>query len=367
MKIRTNEKVNKTPKPKSGIGKTIAGGTGIVLAFLISLGIVNDVSTPNKFTDSDSISQTYSIVESEGGTYFGNLEGIAYQGVGEFQYLTGEIYEGDFLNSTRSGEGTLLLKNGDSISGAWSDDQVISGTYLYADGRSFNGTFTEDGRFDAGTFTGEIVYIDGSKYTGEIVKSKRGGQGTYSWPNGDSFSGNWENDSMGEGTYSFADGRSYSGTFKNNKFYSGTFSLGELAEANGYSSFKAVFSNGKITGYDLVSASGVSYKGDVTGKADITYSTGNTYSGDVVDGVRNGTGTFKWIKNATTTAYYEGSWKDGIMNGKGNYYYSSASYPYITGNFVDGKPDGTATYYKEAGNTFTTTWANGYCSKVTES
>lgn len=214
---------------------------------------------------------------------------------------------------------------------------------------------------------GEFQYLSGGFYEGAFSESRRSGDGTFTWPNGDSYVGTWNEDAMLSGTYTFANGSTFVGSFQNNKLSEGTFDLGANAAENGLTTFKATYESGKITGLEYETTDGLKYKGAVDGEANITYENGDTYSGTVKAGVRNGNGIYTWKnESGSTEAKYDGAWVDGVMQGSGSYYYSSASYPYLTGSFVDGKPDGTAVYYKEAGNTFDTTWANGKCSAVNE-
>lgn len=213
---------------------------------------------------------------------------------------------------------------------------------------------------------GQFQYIGGGMYSGEFADSNRSGNGIFEWTNGDIFSGSWIDDQMVEGTYMFSNGASYVGTFTDNQFDTGNYNLGEAASDKGYKSFVAKIVGGEINSVDFQTTGGLDYDGAINGQAVITYPSGNQYSGTVKNGVRNGDGKFKWVSNGSVAASYDGNWKDGVMSGKGSYYYSSNSYPYITGTFVNGKPDGTATYYKEAGNTFSTTWSNGSCTSVKE-
>lgn len=214
---------------------------------------------------------------------------------------------------------------------------------------------------------GRFQYLLGGEYSGEFTESMRSGEGTFTWPNGDEFTGTWIEDQMLEGIYTFSDGACYDGTFENNSFDTGLYDLSASAEAKGFTAFKAAVEGGNVTRISFTMKDGLKYEGDLSGEADIQYPSGNQYSGDVKNGVRDGDGVFKWMSDGKVTASYKGSWKDGSMSGTGSYYYSGESYPYITGTFVNGKPDGTATYYKASGNTFSTIWSNGSCTKVTES
>ena len=214
---------------------------------------------------------------------------------------------------------------------------------------------------------GQFQYISGGIYTGEFADLERSGTGTFLLSNGDEFVGSWSDDQMVEGTYTFSDGSYYSGSFSNNHFDTGSYNLGESAIDKGYKSFAADIVNGSVDNVDFQTSDGLDYDGAINGQAVIKYPSGNKYSGNVKNGVRDGDGKFQWVSNGIVTASYDGNWKDGVMSGNGSYYYSSNSYPYITGTFVNGKPDGTATYYKESGNTFSTTWSNGSCTSVKES
>ena len=362
IKAAKSQKNKKTGRFVGGLLKN----TGLIFVFLIVVSLISNFASPEKLTSTEPFTQVYTVIESEGGTYLGNATDLVYSGIGEFQYIEGGIYEGDFVDSLRDGEGVYTWENGDRFEGTWSADGLVEGTLTYVNGLTYTGTF-EDGAFGSGSFDTETAFASGGTYVGDIEHGLRGGKGVFVWENGDSFSGTWENDQMYDGTYTFADGRTYKGTFSNNKYDSGTFSLDASATEKGFTSFEATFTSGELTGFEFVTSDGLSYDGDITGNASITYKSGNTYVGEVKNGVRHGDGVFKWKSNSSVTASYDGGWVDGVMSGSGEYYFTAESYPYITGTFVNGKPDGSATYYKESGNTFTTTWSNGKCTKVVES
>lgn len=275
--------------------KTVLVAAASIVCFSAALSGISNYASPDEFTTAEDIEQQFTVVETEGGTYFGSLREAAYAGMGEFQYFDGGVYEGEF------------------------------------------------------------------------TESKREGTGTFTWPNGDSFTGTWHDDKMDEGVYTFSSGAVFEGNFTESGFGDGDYDLGSCCDSKGFTSYKAEVSDGEISSVEFTLPSGTVYKGELTGTADIKYPSGNQYSGDVVSGVRSGYGKFTWKdKNGQITAYYEGTWKNDVMQGSGAYHFSSSIYPYISGNFVNGHPDGTAVYYKEADNTFSTTWSNGRCSKVKE-
>ena len=233
-----------------------------------------------------------------------------------------------------------------------------------------------------GTYLGEMVgtvyagdgtfqHLSGGTYTGSFEDSQRSGEGVFIWENGDSFSGTWETDVMKNGTYTFADGKSFTGTFSDGKMEDGTFTIGSEPldfpdTDDDITRFVVTITDGKISKVVLQSVAGYSYTGALSGDASISYPSGNTYSGKVVNAERSGYGTFTWKANGSAVASYEGNWSHGTMSGKGTYHYTSEKYPYLEGTFSEGKPTGTLVYYKASGNTFETTWKDGRCTGVKE-
>lgn len=208
---------------------------------------------------------------------------------------------------------------------------------------------------------GKFKYLKDGIYDGDFSASKRSGTGTFRWNNGDVYTGTWKNDLMDEGTYTFQDGRVYKGQFQNNNLLKGYIDLGKAAATYGFVSFTANIETGKINSVNYKKNNGFSFNGSVNGYAEIKYASGNTYVGNVSNGVRNGNGTYKWMSGNSILAYYSGNWANDSMDGSGKYYYSSNDYPYISGTFVKGKLEGRAQYYKSAQQAFTTTWLSGKC------
>ena len=247
-----------------------------------------------ELTDGEYVSQAYAILETSGGTYRGPTEALSYVGKGEFAHVESGVYEGDFKDSKREGWGTFTWGNGDTFTGDWSNDHMVSGTYTFADGREYIGTF-EDGAFKDGKYTVPAGYKESD----------------ISW-------------------------------------------------------LEVKITDGSVFSIDMSLADGSKYNGLLNGAAEVTYPSGSTYSGTMRNGQRDGTGEYTWLENGTVQARYQGQWVDGAMSGEGTYYYTSEPYPTIQGTFSDGKPEGVATYSKEADNTFKTVWSNGSCTSVTE-
>lgn len=298
------------------------------VAFAIALVFIYYQANPTAGLSDEQLDlEWHGRIENEFGTYNGALLGDLFAGKGDFEFLSGETYTGDWQNSHMSGEGVVTFPNIGS-------------------------------------------------YTGELKESKRSGQGVFVWLSGDVYEGNWENDAMsGKGKYTFSNGGIFDGTFENNKPISGTYTR-EIALPEDAPGTDVCYLNYTFTDsakhVEFRTKGGLKYDGDIaalisTGSAAITYSSGNVYVGELSAGKRQGKGKYTWKDSSgAITAYYDGNWEQDSMNGQGEYHYSSSTYPYLSGSFSNDAPDGILTYYKEAGNTFETKWTHGTCTNVKE-
>ena len=94
------------------------------------------------------------------------------------------------------------------------------GTYVWPDGDRYVGEWKKGKEHGQGTlfynWRSELVY--GDKYEGEWKKGKQHGQGTYTWYNGNNYVGEWKNNKMhGKGTATSTDGRVKKGIWKNDE------------------------------------------------------------------------------------------------------------------------------------------------------
>lgn len=311
------------------VKKYVISFIAFCLAFFAALSFIYYQANPAVRLSSEQTNlEWHGRIENEFGTYNGALLGDLFSGEGEFEFLSGEKYTGEWQNSLMSGDGT-------------------------------------------------VDFPDTGNYTGEMSESKRNGNGTFTWLSGDKYEGSWVNDVMsGTGKYIFSNGGLFDGTFENNKPISGTytrdFNLSKDALDSEVSYLKYTF-NDSEKHIEFRTKGGLIYDGDIsalfsTGTGTITYPSGNTYIGELNAGQRHGNGKYTWKNSSgTTKAYYDGNWEQDSMNGQGEYHYSSSTYPYLTGSFKNDVPSGTLTYYKEAGNTFETKWSNGSCTSIKES
>ena len=299
-----------------------------VLVFLGALGLIYYEANPSiRLNGLQDQLEWHGKVENEYGTYDGALIGDLFAGKGTFRFLSGETYVGDWQDSYMSGTGVI----------------------------SFPGI---------------------GEYTGDMSNSMRNGHGVFTWITGEQYDGTWEDDQMsGKGVYTFSNGSNLTGVFQNNKPVSGTLSYSEEAYEDDPEtkivSFEYSFSESETT-ILFATKGGLKYDGDPsgligTGTAKITYPGGNTYSGQLLEGKRNGSGKYTWKDSSgKTVSYYDGNWDTDHMNGSGEYHFSNTEYPYLSGTFENDVPSGTLVYYKEAGNTFDTVWKDGSCVSVKE-
>ncbi len=94
------------------------------------------------------------------------------------------------------------------------DCQNGTGTYVWPSGSKYVGQFSQGLRNGTGTYT----WSDGSEYVGQYVDGKRNGKGAYTWPNGESYVGEFVDDrKQGKGVYTWPNGTIYEGTWKDDK------------------------------------------------------------------------------------------------------------------------------------------------------
>jgi len=130
-------------------------------------------------------------------------------------------------------------------------------------------------------------------YYGEVSQEgKKQGYGKVTFPNGDTYEGNWENDQMdGLGIY----------TWKIGGRYEGAFEAGKIQGAG-----KRSYASGNV--YE-----GEFLDGKKQGKGVMVFSNGDIYEGDWNKDDMEGQGTYKWVSGDT----YVGSFQRDKRHGSG--------------------------------------------------
>lgn len=204
---------------------------------------INDVQTyrlQGYYTTASFVFKPLEIISSSNAiktnsTGVGCVIGNCKDGWGKYQY-DGGSYDGFWMNGKKHGYGMYIWQGIGKYIGSWKLDEMQGyGAYIaenedniagwYANGQlngvgyaAMNGVW-EQGIYTNGNLTTAYSFVSTGNDVGCTAGDCINKYGRYTWENGDSFTGFWNNSSMYLGTYTFANGDKYSGTFnKENKF-----------------------------------------------------------------------------------------------------------------------------------------------------
>ena len=229
-------------------------------------------------------------IRTDEGIYSGDLDLGVIQGTGTMKYNDSAQYTGEWYQGVKNGLGTLSYANGDVYSGKF--DAGIrsgSGSYEWSDGTQYEGNWI-DNQISG---NGILRYADGSTYDGEFAQGVRAGNGSYTWPDGAVYTGSWKDDMPnGDGTLTTQSDAVYSGEFTDGQLTDGTYSYQSQdytftlhTEPQSSPTFSVRYTDGtEIDGTAL----------DDGYSCSVHYANGDTYTGLIVSGMRNGDGTYTW-------------------------------------------------------------------------
>ncbi|MBO5584337.1 MAG: OmpA family protein [Prevotella sp.] len=185
------------------------------------------------------------------------------------------------------------------------------------------------------------VYDDGI-YEGYLTNGKRNGMGLFYYKNGDRYVGEWKNDKIS--------GR---GMMRKNLL---PYSSGK----NPCNRSVGTFIGTDMTGDRVIWKSvgdiyigGMDEKGNYSGKGVMTYSDGNKYDGEWMQGKHHGMGTLYYANGNK----YVGEFCNGDITGKGKLWYADGSY--VEGYFKSGRVSGKGRYHWANGGTYEGDFVNG--------
>ncbi len=146
--------------------------------------------------------------------YEGEFKDGNMHGTGTIDYGGGEKYTGHFKNGKEDGNGTLVHANGTTEAVTFSNGQRVKAAQPYT-AVAANRETPREGCIegDCVNGTGTYVFPSGNRYTGQWKNYAREGQGICYFANGDKFTGTFRNNEFASGTYSYAGGYSYTGTY----------------------------------------------------------------------------------------------------------------------------------------------------------
>ena len=204
---------------------------------------------------------------------------------------------------------------------------------------------------------GTYTWPSGQKYVGEWENDTKHGQGTQTWPNGAKYVGEWQNSRHGQGTYTHPSGTKYIGEWKNDKIHG----LGTFTYADGRKNVGA-FENGKLNGYAITYyVDGNIYLEGIFKDNKFLYAQKRTANvstlpacpppigkiGNVkiTDPIKHNCSGIDKDANGNT---YEGGWYFGKKHGQGTY--TSSSGAKYVGEWKNDKRHGQGTMYKIDGS-----------------
>ncbi|MBI5914223.1 MAG: caspase family protein [Bacteroidetes bacterium] len=156
---------------------------------------------------------------------------------------------------------------------------------------------------------GTYVYPNGNRYLGNFLNGKPNGSGILYCANGNKYLGQWEdNMQQGEGKFIFSEGHEYTGQFRRSQFH---------------------------------------------GKGLLRYSNGDVYDGDWLANKPEGRGVYSFH----TGDRYEGQFRQSLFNGEGTMFYKNGSK--FTGSWRDNRKHGQGIFYDPSGKANPGEWANG--------
>lgn len=202
-----------------------------------------------------------------------------------------------------SGEGNYKGEMKDNMRhGCGTDDGY--GTYTFINGDVYTGSWEDDCPNGSGT----LKYASGAVYTGEWRDGQRHGKCTFTWTNGDIYEGSFLHDKVQSGKCRYTNDDVYEGGF-----------VGILEEWGGCS-FTLLDTGTYTCANGDVYEKKINYgKGRAHGT--LKYACGDIYEGNFVDGMPDGEGSLK----CKTGDEYAGKWTTGAPH-------STIFCKYVNGN-----------------------------------
>ena len=194
------------------------------------------------------------LICANGSHYFGYFKNDFFQnGFGKSINNDGNIYFGQFKEGLANGYGRYTTKSGNKYKGEWKNNKLEGFAFISCDNEEqifygemkkgvFNGIghlFNAKGMLYEGEFkdgkmngTGMIIYKNKKQYLGELKEGNKTGYGIMKWPTEEKYEGLWEKDTFKFGQYSWPNGNIFLGNYQNDSINGfGTFyssSLGTI-------------------------------------------------------------------------------------------------------------------------------------------
>lgn len=256
----------------------------------------------------------------DNGSYVGEFRHGDKHGRGTYTWNAdpwkGDVYEGEWKNDRRTGQGTYVSPGKYKYVGGFLDNQRHGqGKMVYPDGSCYEGGWANGDCHGEGIYQGLHDYL----YAGTFVEGKKHGIGKARFGDGGRYEGEWRNDQEhGQGKLSSRDGTSYEGSFAYGRFH-------------GQGVFKG------LRGYEYV---GAYVNGKKCGLGKARFVNGSTYEGEWRDDQEHGQGIYRWPSGNR----YEGANANGRASG-GWLHYTNGTKKWVIqsaeGEWLEAEPPGT--------------------------
>ena len=178
---------------------------------------LRDVNSPGLYIPAQG--QRPKFVEeyyNDGSIYRGEKIREEKHGRGEFSYVDGERYDGEWEHGKRCGYGVSYFADGNiQYDGEWKDD------FYSGNGVLVNGDAMNQGSFNYRNF--DTLDSQWIKYEGEFLAGKMHGIGTLTFFNNERYHGKFKYDRIhGVGVFNARNGETVSGEWEDNKFMRAT-------------------------------------------------------------------------------------------------------------------------------------------------
>ena len=279
----------------------------------------DDNSQPNRIVEyrgeweHDKPTRTGIALSSDGLKYQGDLLNFTRHGKGTIKYADESAYVGDWKNGMRQGNGIMQYYNGFTYTGEWNNDRQNGQGLLYCQNGehldTYEGTWMDGHKHGRGT----MVYASGtSVYEGWFEHDKRSGYGTLK-------RNVCEGRSMSiyEGYFEENVPHGYGKLVKENEVYEGIFEHGQIKtgcwvriDPHDSELYFGNFVNKKFDGKGRYVDSSCTIEGEwsknlPSGKCQIKWVNGRSYEGALLDGVYHGHGTFTKARGVAKKCFYE--------------------------------------------------------------
>lgn len=272
----------------------------------------------------DGVPSGHGRLESENFTYTGQFLAGKKNGTGTEVTSAGRTYAGEWQNDKYHGQGRLV----------YGDRRVREGTFyhgrLHGSGTSRSNTSLYVGQFHHGIYQGQgTLTTHAGMYRGNFLYGEQHGRGSFTWTNGDIYSGNWRR-GMRYGTGIMTDATStYTGNWRRDVRHG--------------------------LGTRVCTQTGV-YEGEWKkdrrhNQGTQTYVNGVQYVGGWCRGQKTGHGTQRWPNGD----HYTGFWSSGRYCGRGTLTLRDATY---TGEWSDGKRVGLFVETRADGSRWSGPWSD---------